>query len=40
MEKLTVSEISDLLRVEGIPEGLLTVLAGTQYTACTNHMYV
>ena len=28
MEKLTVSEVTDLLRAEGIPDSLLTVLAG------------
>ena len=41
MEKLTVSEVTDLLRAEGIPDSLLTVLAGMLY--CMHkfvHMYV
>ena len=36
MEKLTVSEVTDLLRAEDIPHSLLTVLAGIQHTACTS----
>ena len=28
MEKLTVSEVTDLLRAEGIPDSFLTILAG------------
>ena len=35
-----MSEVSDLLRAEGIPESMLTDLAGTQYTACTGYMYM
>ena len=31
MEKLTVSEVTDLLRAAGIPDSLLTVLAGMLY---------
>ena len=41
MEKLTVSEVTDLLRAEGIPDSLLTVLAGMLY--CMHkfvHMYM
>ena len=41
MEKLTVSEVTDLLRAEGIPDSLLTVLAGMLY--CMHkfvHMYI
>ena len=35
MEKLTVFEVTDLLRAEGIPGSLLTVLTGMQKIACT-----
>ena len=28
MEKLTVSEVTDLLRAEGIPDSFLSILAG------------
>ena len=35
MEKLTVFKVIDLLRAEGIPGSLLTVLTGMQNTACT-----
>ena len=48
MEKLTVFKVTDLLRAEGIPDSLLTVLAGmwhkwiyTVYTymyMCDNYM--
>ena len=31
MEKVTVSEVTDLLPAEGIPDSLLTDLAGRSY---------
>ena len=41
MEKLTVSEVTDLLRAEGIPDSFLTVLAGMSYYMHKFvHMYV
>ena len=39
MEKLTVSEVTDLLRAEGIPDSLLTVLAGIRHTTCTVYVH-
>ena len=38
MEKLTVSEVTGLLRAEGIPDSLLTVLAGIYicHTSCAH----
>ena len=36
MEKLTVSEVTDLLRAEGIPDSFLTILAGMSFTTCTS----
>ena len=42
MEKLTVFEVTDSLRAEGIPGSLLTVLTGMLNTACTvcTYMYM
>ena len=33
---MAVSEVTDLLRAESIPDSLLTVLADMQHTACTS----
>ena len=44
MEKLTVSEVTDLLRAEGIPDSFLTILAGMSLLhaqVCAHvHMYM
>ena len=41
MEKLTVSEVTDLLCAEGIPDSLLTILAGMSYYMHKFvHMYI